>query len=122
MATEGTLTGTEAGKERRNSRLRLLMSTILSRPRWTKALGPILKWRSSPADAEERVREPTTFSYPRMDDCEAPSWAGLRLALDQSTQPHAGKLQPKEAMVRGHRIALLSSACAPLRRKQHSWS
>src|SRR5439155_24888956 len=28
----------------RNSRRRLLTSTILSRPQWTKALGPILKW------------------------------------------------------------------------------
>src|SRR5439155_22982983 len=44
VATEGTLTRAEAGTARRNSRRRLSTSTILSRPQWTKALGPILKW------------------------------------------------------------------------------
>src|SRR5262249_39418412 len=82
-----------------------------------EALGPILKWQSTSDDADERVRELITFSYPRMDDYEAPLRAALRLALDQWAQLHAGKLDPKEAMVRGHRIALLSSAVAPLRRK-----
>ena len=80
-----------------------------------EALGPILKWQSSSDDAEQRVSELITFSYPRMDDYEAPLRAALRLALDQWAQLHAGKLKPKEAMVRGHRIALLSSAVAPLR-------
>jgi len=82
-----------------------------------EALGPILKWQSNSDDADERVRELITFSYPRMDDYEAPLRAALRLALDQWAQQHAGKLNPKEAMVRGHRIALLTSAVAPLRRK-----
>jgi AcrR family transcriptional regulator len=82
-----------------------------------EALGPILKWQSSSDDAEQRVSELITFSYPRMNDYEAPLRAALRLALDQWAQLHAGKLKPKEAMVRGHRIELLSSAVAPLRRK-----
>jgi len=82
-----------------------------------EALGPILKWQSSSQDAEQRVSDLITFSYPRMDDYEAPLRAALRLALDQWAQLHAGKLKPKEAMVRGHRIALLSSAVAPLQRK-----
>ncbi|HXX10020.1 MAG TPA: TetR/AcrR family transcriptional regulator [Burkholderiales bacterium] len=82
-----------------------------------EALGPILKWQSTSDDADERVRELITFSYPRMDDYEAPLRAALRLALDQWAQQHAGKLNPKEAMVRGHRIALLTSAVAPVRRK-----
>ena len=82
-----------------------------------EALGPILKWQSSSDDAEQRVSELITFSYPRMDDYEAPLRAALRLALDQWAQLRAGKLEPQEAMVRGHRIALLSSAVAPLRGK-----
>ena len=82
-----------------------------------EALGPILKWESTSDDADERVRELITFSYPRMDDYEAPLRAALRLALDQWAQQHAGKLKATEAMVRGHRIALLSSAVSPLRRK-----
>ena len=49
-----------------------------------EALGPILKWQSTSDDADERVRELITFSYPRMDDYEAPLRAALRLALDQA--------------------------------------
>jgi AcrR family transcriptional regulator len=82
-----------------------------------EALGPILKWGSGSDDAEERVSELIRFSYPRMDDYEAPLRAALRLALDQWALLHAGKLAAKDAMVRGHRIPLLTSAVAPLRRK-----
>ena len=82
-----------------------------------EALGPILKWDSSSEDAEERVSELIRFSYPRMDGYEAPLRAALRLALDQWALLHAGKLGREEAMVRGHRIPLLTSAVAPLRRK-----
>jgi AcrR family transcriptional regulator len=82
-----------------------------------EALGPILKWNSASEDAEQRVGELIRFSYPRMHDYEAALRGALRLALDQWARLHAGKLDPKEAMVRGHRIALLTSAVAPLRRK-----
>ena len=82
-----------------------------------EALGPILKWSSSSEDAEQRVGELIRFSYPRMHDYEVPLRGALRLALDQWARMHAGKLDPKDAMVRGHRIALLTSAVAPLRRK-----
>jgi AcrR family transcriptional regulator len=82
-----------------------------------EALGPILKWGSSSDDAEERVSELIRFSYPRMDDYQAPLRAALRLALDQWALLRSGKLAAKDAMVRGHRIPLLTSAVAPLRRK-----
>lgn len=82
-----------------------------------EALGPILKWSSSSEDAEQRVGELIRFSYPRMHDYEVPLRGALRLALDQWAQLRAGKLDPKDAMVRGHRIALLSAAVAPLHRK-----
>jgi AcrR family transcriptional regulator len=82
-----------------------------------EALGPILKWGSSSENAEQRVSELIRFSYPRMDDYEAPLRAALRLALDQWALLHSGKLAAKDAMVRGHRIPLLTSAVAPLRRK-----
>jgi AcrR family transcriptional regulator len=82
-----------------------------------EALGPILKWGSSSDNAEERVSELIRFSYPRMDDYQAPLRAALRLALDQWALLHSGKLAAKDAMVRGHRIPLLTSAVAPLRRK-----
>jgi AcrR family transcriptional regulator len=82
-----------------------------------EALGPILKWRSSSDDAEQRVSELIQYSYPRMSDYEVPLRAALRLALDQWALVHVGKLKPSEAMVRGRRIELLTSAVAPLRRK-----
>ena len=82
-----------------------------------EALGPILKWSSASEDAEQRVGELIRFSYPRMHDYEVALRGALRLALDQWARLHAGKLDPKEAMVRGHRIALLTSAVAPLRNK-----
>lgn len=82
-----------------------------------EALGPILKWDSSSEDADQRVSELIRFSYPRMDDYEAPLRAALRLALDQWALRHSGKLAAKDAMVRGHRIPLLASAVAPLRSK-----
>jgi len=82
-----------------------------------EALGPILRWNSASEDAEQRVGELIRFSYPRMHDYEVALRGALRLALDQWARLHAGKLDPKEAMVRGHRIALLTSAVAPLRRK-----
>jgi len=82
-----------------------------------EALGPILKWSSSSEDAERRVSELIQYSYPRMNDYEVPLRAALRLALDQWALVHAGKLKAEEAMVRGRRIELLTSAVAPLRRK-----
>ena len=82
-----------------------------------EALGPILKWSSSSEDAERRVSELIQYSYPRMNDYEVPLRAALRLALDQWALVHAGKLKAEEAMVRGRRIELLTSAVAPLRRQ-----
>jgi hypothetical protein len=82
-----------------------------------EALGPILKWNSVSDDAEQRVAELIRFSYPRMDDYEAPLRAALRLALDQWAHLHAGKMAGEEPIVRGHRIPLLTAAIAPLRAK-----
>lgn len=82
-----------------------------------EALGPILKWSSSSRDAEQRVSELIRFSYPRMNEYEAPLRAALRLALDQWALLQTGKLAEKETMVRGHRIRLLTSAVGPMRRE-----
>lgn len=80
-----------------------------------EALGPILAWQSDSADAEERVRELVTFAYPRMENYEATLKAALRLALEQWARRNAGLLGDEAPMVRGHRIALLNSAVAPLK-------
>jgi AcrR family transcriptional regulator len=82
-----------------------------------EALGPILAWKSESRDAEERVTQLVTFAYPRMEFYEATLKAALRLALDQWARKHAGTLGDEAPMVRGHRIALLDSAVAPLKGK-----
>jgi len=82
-----------------------------------EALGPILAWKSESQDAEERVTQLVTFAYPRMEFYEATLKAALRLALDQWARKHAGTLGDEAPMVRGHRIALLISAVAPLKGK-----
>lgn len=84
-----------------------------------EALGPILAWKSQSQDAEERVTQLVTFAYPRMEFYEATLKAALRLALDQWARKHAGTLGDEAPMVRGHRIALLNSAVAPLKHKLH---
>jgi len=91
--------------------------SVLIQAAVAEALGPILKWDSESKDAEQRVGELIRFSYPRMDEYEAPLRAALRLALDQWALRHAGKLGAEESIVRGHRIPLLASAIAPLRAK-----
>lgn len=82
-----------------------------------EALGPILAWKSDSQDAEERVTQLVSFAYPRMEYHEATLKAALRLALDQWARKHAGTLGDEAPMVRGHRIALLNSAVAPLKSK-----
>lgn len=81
-----------------------------------EALGPILAWRSESTDPEERMSELLTFAYPRMEMYEATLKAALRLALDQWSRGHAGQMGEEAAMTRGHRIGLLASAIAPLKR------
>ena len=48
-----------------------------------EALGPILDWRSTSNDAEQRVEELLGFSYPRIDEYEATLRAALLQAMDQ---------------------------------------
>jgi AcrR family transcriptional regulator len=80
-----------------------------------EALGPILAWTSASKDPGERVTQLVTFAYPRMESYEATLKAALRLALEQWARRNAGLLGDEAAMVRGHRIALLHSAVAPLK-------
>jgi AcrR family transcriptional regulator len=81
-----------------------------------EALGPILAWQSESTDPGQRMGELLTFAYPRMEMYEAPLKAALRLALDQWARGHAGRMGGETAMTRGHRIGLLASAIAPLKK------
>src|SRR6185503_19616679 len=57
-----------------------------------EALGPILAWRSSSADAEERVEELLACAYPRLDEYEATLRAALLQAMEQWSRRRAGLL------------------------------
>ena len=81
-----------------------------------EALGPILAWESESTDAEQRMSELLSFAYPRIEMYEATLKAALRLALDQWSRGYAGQMGEEVAMLRGHRIKLLASAIAPLKK------
>jgi AcrR family transcriptional regulator len=78
-------------------------------------LGPILEWQSASDDAETRVRELLSLSMPRIAEFEATFRAALKLSLDQWARRRAGTLGNEPPFERGHRIAVLQAAIAPLR-------
>jgi AcrR family transcriptional regulator len=81
-----------------------------------EALGPILEWKSDLKDAEARVSDLLTSSMPRILEYEATFKAALKLSLEQWAQRRQGTLAEEAQFKRGHRIDLLQSAIAPLKR------
>ncbi len=80
-----------------------------------EGLGPILTWRSSSTDPAKRVADLIDTSMPRIEAFEATFKAALKLSLDQWAREQAGTLGSEPAFVRGHRVALLEDALAPLK-------
>jgi AcrR family transcriptional regulator len=80
-----------------------------------EGLGPILTWQSSSADPERRVAELFDTAMPRIEAFEATFKAALKLSLDQWARRQAGTLGSEPAFTRGHRVALLKDAIAPLK-------
>jgi AcrR family transcriptional regulator len=81
-----------------------------------EALGPILSWDSDEAKAEERVADLLAMSLPRIVEFEATFKAALKLSLEQWAKDAAGTLGEEPPFKRGHRVELLQSAIAPLRK------
>ncbi len=81
-----------------------------------EGLGPILKWHSDAEDAEERVADLLSFSMPRIVEFESTFKAALKLSLEQWARRQAGTLGEEPPFKRGHRVELLQSAIAPLRK------
>ena len=81
-----------------------------------EALGPILEWKSVSTDADARVTDLLSSSMPRILEYEATFKAALKLSLDQWAQRQAGTLGAEPPFKRGHRVDLLQSAIAPLRK------
>lgn len=80
-----------------------------------EALGPILQWKSSSTDAEERTLDLFGSAMPRIDEFEATFRAALKLSLDQWAARQAGTFGAEPPFTRGHRVDLLRDAIAPLR-------
>lgn len=81
-----------------------------------EALGPILGWTSESRDAAERVEDLLASSLPRIVEFEATFKAALKLSLEQWAARQAGTLGEEPPFQRGHRVDLLQSAIAPLRK------
>jgi AcrR family transcriptional regulator len=81
-----------------------------------EALGPILEWSSDLKDPEARVENLLSSSMPRIFEYEATFKAALKLSLDQWARRQAGTLGPEPPFKRGHRVDLLQSAIAPLKK------
>ena len=79
-------------------------------------LGPILDWKSDSEDAEARVHDLLAMSMPRIAEFEATFRAALKLSLDQWARRRAGTLGDEQPFARGHRVAVLQAAIAPLRK------
>jgi AcrR family transcriptional regulator len=80
-----------------------------------EALGPILNWKSTATDAEDRVADLLSMSMPRILAFEATFKAALKLSLEQWARGQAGTLGREPPFKRGHRVDLLQAAIAPLR-------
>lgn len=81
-----------------------------------EGLGPILSWQSDSEDAEERLADLLDLSMPRILEFESTFKAALKLSLEQWAQRQAGTLGEEPPFKRGHRVVLLQSALAPLRK------
>ena len=81
-----------------------------------EALGPILSWESEAANAEDRIGELLSETLPRIAEFEATFKAALKLSLEQWALEQSGALGEERPFKRGHRIELLQSAIAPLRK------
>ena len=82
------------------------------------SLGPV---RSAPpgtdmGDARERVHAVFKTTFPRFQQFEPQLRAALQLALEQWALQRAGLLE-EEPYRRGHRVAILGTALAPLKSK-----
>ncbi len=81
------------------------------------ALGPILQWDSASSDVGDRVQDLLTSSNHRIVEFEATFKAALGLSLQQWALQRSGTPSTGPEFRRGHRIALLEKALAPLRDK-----
>jgi len=77
------------------------------------SLGPVRSFVSSESDGRARVHQLFVKTFPRFKEFEPQMRAAAQLALEQWALERAGLLD-EEPYRRGHRVALLEHALAPL--------
>jgi len=77
------------------------------------SLGPLRTYVPPHPDGPSRVRDLFVKTFPRFHEFEAQMRAAVQLSLEQWAQERAGTLA-EEPYRRGHRVAILGEAIAPL--------
>lgn len=77
------------------------------------SLGPVRRLSSDNPDGRARVHELFTKTFPRFKEFEPQLRAAVQLSLEQWALERAGLLE-EEPYRRGHRVAILEHAIAPL--------
>lgn len=80
------------------------------------SLGPLRTYVPPHPDGPSRVRDLFLKTFPRFHEFEAQMRAAVQLSLEQWAQERAGTLA-EEPYRRGHRVAILGEAIAPLARE-----
>jgi len=79
-----------------------------------ECLGPVRSFQPTTANGRARIQELFAEMFPRFRDFEPQLRAAMQLALEHWALERAGELR-EEPFRRGHRIAILGRAAAPLR-------
>ena len=81
-----------------------------------ESLGPVRSLESRKVDGRERLQELFTKTFPRFRQFEPHMRAALQLSLEHWALERSGRID-EEPYRRGHRVAILSRAAAPLKSK-----
>ena len=78
-----------------------------------ESLRPVRHWTSPAADGAQRIDDLFEKTFPRFKEFEPQLRAAVQLSLEQWALERAGLLE-EEPYRRGHRVAILEHAIAPL--------
>lgn len=81
-----------------------------------QSLGPVRRFESGASDGRERLQELFTKTFPRFKEFEPHMRAALQLSLEHWALERSGAID-EEPFRRGHRVAILTRAAAPLKPK-----
>ncbi len=81
-----------------------------------ESLGPVRRFESRKTDGRERLQELFTRTFPRFRQFEPHMRAALQLSLEHWALERSGRID-EEPYRRGHRVAILTRAAAPLKSK-----